>query len=121
MKTFEEFKAKYPKLYSTLGYFECSNGWYPLIDKLSERLEEVNNSLTDGHIHAAQVKNKFGGLRFYIDTENVCAADYDMIQAFIAEAESLSYMTCELCSDAIDKKNVTRYQSICQKCFNKAK
>jgi len=121
MKTFEEFKGKYPKLYSTLEYFECSSGWFPLINKLSERLEEVNNSLRDGYIHASQVKNKFGGLRFYIDTEGVSSANYDMIQSFIAEAESLSYVTCELCSDTIDKKNVTRYKSICQKCFNKAK
>jgi len=100
---------------------DSDTGWFSLIDKLSERLEEVNNYLSDGHIHAAQVKNKFGGLRFYVDTENVSAADYDMIQAFIAEAESLSYITCELCSDAIDKKNITRYTSICQKCFSKAK
>lgn len=121
MNSFADFKTKYPKLYSTLEYFECSEGWYPLIDKLSERLEEVNNSLGDGYIHAAQVKNKFGGLRFYIDTENVSTADYNMVQSFIDEAESLSYSTCELCSDAIDKKNITRYKSICQKCFNKAK
>jgi len=40
--------------------FECGDGWEPLIRRLSEKLEPI------GAV-ASQVKEKYGGLRFYIE------------------------------------------------------
>ena len=40
---------------------------------------------------AAQVKEKFGGLRFYVDGGD------DWVYGAISMAESMSYRTCEVC------------------------
>jgi len=64
--------------------FECGDGWEPVIRRLSEKLEPLG-------IEAHQVKEKFGGLRFYVGPASEEALD------LIEEAESLSLMTCEEC------------------------
>jgi hypothetical protein len=43
------------------------------------------------HITASQVKEKFGGLRFYTNGYT------DEVSAMISMAESMSYRTCEVC------------------------
>jgi len=61
-------------------------GWHPLITTLVEDLEKLG---WDGQV--CQVKEKFGGLRFYIGAES------DEIQLRIAEAEKQSYKICGWC------------------------
>ncbi len=54
-----------PRSESCMAYgFSCDDGWEPIIRGLSMVLE----SLTDDHpdLYAAQVKEKWGGLRFYL-------------------------------------------------------
>ena len=63
-------------------------GWHPLITTLVEDLEKLG---WDGQV--CQVKEKFGGLRFYIGVE------YDEIQLRITEAETQSYKICEICGE----------------------
>ena len=62
---------------------ECGDGWYNIIDNLCSNLSET--------VVASQVKEKFGGLRFYI--WNGTDEDYD----FIDKAERESIETCENC------------------------
>ena len=45
------------------GFFECGNGWYPLIKDLITDLIELGWDK-----QTCQVKEKFGALRFYINT-----------------------------------------------------
>ena len=76
--------------------FECRDGWFDLIWQLSEKIEAQarKEGLEPGSAlwpRAVQVKEKFGGLRFYID--NGSEAIQDLIEA--AETESLC--TCEDC------------------------
>ena len=64
---------KYPKLFRQVGLpptvscmawgIECGEGWYPIIDKLSAKLIEVYGD----KIEYAQIKEKFGTMRVYID------------------------------------------------------
>jgi hypothetical protein len=56
-------------------------------------LEQEPRKLVEplNQVKVLQVKEKFGGLRFYID-----AAD-DIVYAYIRFAESMSYRTCEEC------------------------
>lgn len=75
--------------------FECGDGWFTLIHDLAEKLEALINQLPEDqqtHFYAAQVKEKFGGLRFYMRGET------DEMSELISKAESLSYTTCEGCS-----------------------
>jgi hypothetical protein len=69
----------------TAGFFECDSGWYPLIKDLIEDLVELG---WDREV--CQVKEKFGGLRFYIN-----AASDEMYDR-ISQAEKESYETCEV-------------------------
>ena len=67
------------------GFFECNSGWYPLLKDLIVDLIGLG---WDKQI--CQVKEKFGGLRFYIYEGS------DEIHARISKAENQSYEICEV-------------------------
>jgi len=79
--------------------FECQDGWFKIIYDLSEKLEKLiiedKKTSPDPNYFpiALQVKEKFGGLRFYM----TCATD-DMENA-IADAEKMCDETCEVCGN----------------------
>lgn len=66
---------------------ECGDGWFKIIYELCEKLEQYN-------IIASQVKEKFGGLRFYI---RGVETNYDEIYNIIHKTEEKSFETCETC------------------------
>ena len=70
--------------------FECSDGWLKLIDDLSAKIVAI-----DPIAEVMQVKEKYGGLRYYMGPLNIETAD--QIYKLIEEAEDLSYKTCEEC------------------------
>lgn len=79
------FYSDRPKIMS-YGICSCGSGWYGIIKRLIEDLIELG---WDKQI--CQIKEKFGGLRFYINSGN------DAIWQRIALAEEESYNTCETC------------------------
>jgi hypothetical protein len=68
-------------------------GWLPIVSDLHARLIEL---APDYRI--AQIKEKFGGLRYYIDS--VPEGVSDAVYAAIDEAEARSFVTCEVCGGA---------------------
>jgi len=70
----------------------CDRGWWPLIIRLDGRLSSL-----DPLYRLEQVKEKLGGLRYYIQTNSPHAA---AMEALIDEAEAESEFVCELCSSA---------------------
>ena len=87
--------------------FECGDGWFDLLCKLSEKLSKDHPE-----VEAVQVKEKYGGLRFYINNGSDKA--YDLID----EAAAESYGTCENCGT---KQNVTQNEvgwilTLCDNC-----
>jgi len=64
--------------------FDCGDGWFLIVWQLSEQLEKLG-------CVAAQVKEKFGLLRFYLESYP------DGAQELIAAAEQLSSVTCDKC------------------------
>lgn len=117
----EKLVKKYPNLYkdrygdmrqTCMVWGFPGDGWYKIIDELSAKLEPLG-------CVAVQVKEKFGGLRFYIGNGSELAYDY----INLAEEESLK--TCELCGEA-GKPDNTKYwiRTLCDKCrdkYNKGK
>lgn len=72
---------------------DCGPGWFPLLADLDRDLRKVYPDY-----RVVQVKEKFGGLRFYIDA--VPEGVYDRLAARIREAEALAAVTCERCGAA---------------------
>ena len=99
--TSKEIIEKYPKVFGTPPYdpmkslmcfgFDCGEGWYPIIEDLAEKINEIveRDNLEDFCV--VQVKEKFGSLTIY------CRAETDEIHSLINEAERKSTSTCEIC------------------------
>ncbi len=81
--------------------FECDDGWYELIDEMCEELDAIEK-MTGIQTIAQQCKEKFGGLRFYVNVlfppnfENADVWD-KIIYHVIGAAERNSEQTCEIC------------------------
>lgn len=111
--TAEELVAKYPKILGERGgYPGVGPGWLPLIDRLCDHLQF--NIDHNGHLEkyqnqvvAVQVKEKFGGLRFY--TNGATEAQ----QAVINFCESLSYHICEACGAPGETRKGGWIQTLC--------
>lgn len=92
--------AKYPKIFrdrhgsmtetAMCWGFDIGDGWYHLVDALCEELQRETDQ-GGPQVVATQVKEKYGGLRFYVDASN------DRQSAMIDFAEALSLRTCETC------------------------
>ncbi len=86
------------------------------IFELIEKLEKINGEVSnDMYIHATQVKEKFGTLRFYLGP--VPAERSDEIYGSIRDAEKESAKTCEACgAPAKVKAHRGWYSCICTAC-----
>ena len=108
--------------------FEHGDGWYDIIDAACKNIQNHVNwkrktdpfsSMTDeefDEIHqpvAAQVKEKFGGLRFYVDNAD------EYTEGVIALAESLSYRTCEKCGNKGIMRKGGWIKTLCDGCNSK--
>jgi len=110
-----KLKYKYPKILSGTGLC-VGDGWYWLLDNLclSLKFDIANNEYPQ--IEAIQIKEKFGGLRFYVAGSN------SKQQKSIDFACSLSLHICEECGS---HKNVSQtsgwIRTLCSKCLSKLK
>jgi hypothetical protein len=116
---------KYPKLFREKDLppsqtcmcwgFECGDGWFNILDVLCEKINK-HCEKNDIDVTVAQVKEKFGGLRFYYN-----GGDYT-VDDLVSFAESLSERTCEICGSP-GKMGQTNgwYRTTCEGCNEKRK
>jgi RNA polymerase-binding transcription factor DksA len=110
---------------------DTGDGWYDLIENLCKNIEEIKEEFPNIDIIATQVKEKFGGLRFYYRTEIKNNIDRDnlndeykemedKLDKAVEKAEQKSYKTCEVCGST---KNVSQTKgwisTLCDKCMDK--
>jgi len=121
----EKLMNKYPKIFIQKDWsphetcmcwgITCSDGWLGLIDKLCSKIQKHIDKKKLEQVEAIQVKEKFGGLRFYVTnaTEEICK--------FIYEAETESLVTCEWCGSKKDVKQTRKgyIQTLCGVCREK--
>jgi hypothetical protein len=86
MTLFEKLEQKYPNNFSSCFDFSPPEGWYDLVEKLVDQVIAL-----DPEIKIDQVKEKFGGLRFYV------AYASDDVHFLIETAEDASERTCQVC------------------------
>jgi hypothetical protein len=70
--------------------FRCGDGWYHLICDVATQL--VGLEPPEADLRVTQVKEKFGGLRFYMRAQ-LSAVN----QRLIGDAEARSFTICEAC------------------------
>lgn len=81
--------------------FDVGDGWERIIRNLSVELEFLNETVPGLFIEAVQVKEKFGGLRFYavVNCTDRATRKFwaDIVWALTDNAEHRSLWTCETC------------------------
>jgi hypothetical protein len=85
-------------------------GWLPILDKLAEDLIALGWDRS-----VAQIKEKFGGLRFYIDDGT------DAMYARIKQAEKECDETCEYCGQPGKARGGGWIKTLCATCDEKHK
>lgn len=128
---FNFFHPETPVTESLMSFgFECGDGWFQLIwnlcENLEKQIEEELNELNpkeatkallnnDYSFKVQQVKEKFGGLRFYISSGS------DEIYNLIEEAENKSETICETCGKPGLLSNDRGWVStLCKNCRTKS-
>jgi len=110
---YKDFPERFPNLYSNGMYFECGPGWRKIIEDLSTKLEKLIVEMKVINpfplCYAVQVKEKFGTLRFYM---NSCTDEMDRL---IEEAEALSAKTCEVCGNEGHIRPGKWIQTLCER------
>lgn len=106
--------------------FVIDPGWRPLLEKLSARLLKLAGDKTSPRVRLTilQVKEKFGGLRFYHRVErppDVPEPEYrrliTRIDKWIKAAENRSYRMCERCGARIPGLKIeARHETACDRC-----
>ena len=85
---YDKFKERWPKMFTDVECgFWLPAGWEQIVWDLCEKIEP----LVDDEFRVAQVKEKFGGLRFYV------GGGSDEVDKLIGETEGLSFETCQSC------------------------
>lgn len=95
MMTFDDLKAKYPRLLRPTFQFECGIGWIGILDSYFEVLDR---EMPEGAVYSLrQVKEKLGSLRIYDSSYGETTASAKAVTDAHALAEARSYYTCEVC------------------------
>jgi hypothetical protein len=132
----KKLTQKYPKIFkhrgsvndteTLMGYgFAHGDGWYDILDALCASIQQHISwkrkrpeyaDLTDEEFEeahqtvAVQVKEKFGGLRFYVSGTD------DYIRGAIDVAESMSLRTCEDCGAPGRPRSGGWIRTLCDSC-----
>lgn len=129
---------KYPKIFRDRNKsmqetcmcwgFTHGDGWFEILDAACANIQShvdwkrrQHSELTDEEfdeqhqVVAAQVKEKFGGLRFYVDNCD------DYTRGVIALAESMSYRTCEYCGNKGHRRSGGWVKTLCDECDGKGR
>jgi len=112
-------KERFPKLFSQpYGGFEVGPGWWPILESLCERinshvewkqnqLEKYQRGEGCPDVVVAQIKEKFGGLRFYYDGGD------DEVSGMVRMAEAWADHSCEECGKPGKRRDGGWIKTLC--------
>jgi len=92
--------------------FTCGDGWFPLVYSIAQMITDYVASHPEADCAAFQVKEKFGGLRFYITGGD------DTLRQKIDEICRQSFEMCEECSApaSIRDSHTGAVRTLCDNC-----
>jgi hypothetical protein len=110
---------KYPLMFSQpYGGVACGEGWWPIIEELCSSIQgHINwrNRQLVGpgipQVVVSQIKEKFGGLRFYYEGGD------EQVRGMVSMAESWAGKTCEYCGTPATKQTTGWIKTVCDEHF----
>jgi hypothetical protein len=123
----KSMEEKYPKMLADkYGGFAIGKGWWVIVDKLMGQIQwhidgsvknnkwDLENDKTDvrpiiPQVTVAQIKEKFGGLRFYYDGGD------EYIHGLVSMAESWASIACEECGGTGERRSGGWVRTLCDK------
>jgi hypothetical protein len=93
----ERMEKSYPKMFANkYGGFAVGKGWYPIIERLCSNIQQHiewknRNGEVVPQVVVEQIKEKFGGLRFYYQGGD------DEVSGMVRMAEAWADVACEDC------------------------
>ena len=119
-QNYEEFAKKmeeqYPKMFANnYGGFAVGQGWYPILEALCANIQnhiDWQNKNHEKHpvveqVVVEQIKEKFGGLRFYYQGGD------DNIHGMVRMAEAWAANCCEECCAPGKRRNGGWIRTLC--------
>lgn len=109
----ERLAPLFARLDGPPGMISIGPGWYDLVLDLDAKLAEIDPDYT-----IAQVKEKFGGLRYYIEstvTFNGAYIESPFYKA-VSAAEELSFKICEDCGAPGERRGGNWTITLCDAC-----
>tara|TARA_B110000503_G_scaffold139242_1_gene227203 strand:+ start:4527 stop:4964 length:438 start_codon:yes stop_codon:yes gene_type:complete len=109
----KNMEERFPKMFSSpYGGFAVGAGWYSILETLCDNIQnhidwKNRETLVVPQVVVAQIKEKFGGLRFYYDGGD------DYIRGLVSMAESWADRACETCGSAGKKRNGGWIRTLC--------
>jgi hypothetical protein len=116
---YEEFAKKmeerFPKMFANpYGGFAVGAGWYPILEILCSNIQhhldwKNRESLVVPQVEVEQIKEKFGGLRFYYSGGD------DEISGMVRMAEAWADVACEECGAAGKRRSGGWIRTLCDR------
>lgn len=113
----KHMEERFPKMFSApYGGFAVGEGWWPIIESLCANIQshtdwKNKNSEVIPQVVVMQVKEKFGGLRFYYEGGD------EQIQGMVTMAETWASASCEDCGAPATKQTSGWIKNVCDKHF----
>ena len=99
---YTRLQEQYPENFADCYDFGFGDGWCSLVETLTHRVIQA-----DPAVRIQQVKEKFGGLRYYINS--FTAVTGELIEA----AEIASENTCEVCGEPGSTRSGSWIRTLC--------
>lgn len=114
----QRLAEKYPKMFPRGGVGSVGEGWWPVLEALcaqidhyvtwqNEQKEKYGRGVGCPTVVVVQIKEKFGGLRFYYDGGN------DKVDGMVRMAESWAAHSCEECGRPGTRRNTGWIKTLC--------
>jgi hypothetical protein len=114
---YEEFEKQmveaYPKMFAEpYGGFAVGPGWWPILESLCSQIQhhidwKNKKSMVVSQVVVAQIKEKFGGLRFYYSGGD------EYISGLVSMAESWAACSCETCGTPGERREGGWIRTLC--------
>ena len=111
----EQIKERCPHI---IGVVFVGDGWLPIIIELLDQLDDIAKGLYE----VKQIKEKFGGLRFYLIPLDIDIETWFQMRALVKDAEDKAWKTCEECGmlGAETTEDIKGWlKTLCKSCHQK--